>query len=488
MTKPIWIFFFIAAVFGLFFTIAEPPTRFPDEVGHYERTAKVAAVLFHYDTGNRDTVLLPEQFAVDLEYFWRRAPEAMSGHPFGLDELISRIGFSSRPDEGSRRVAILPAQLMAADIGYAPQAIGFEIARRTGGSFLVSVWAGRFAALAASLLVTMLALRMMPDWARWTSAALSLLPMAVYLRGSLSPDATLIAVTLLATAAFLAAIESERLPWPSAIIALISCIYLALVKPPYICILVLSLLWLPPLARWKRPQSHVAIGIVAAIAAVTVSAAAWHTHDVASYVAIARVEITPAEYEPSAKLHMLLISPLQVAGIFARTAILIPSLVYGLIARFGLADINPNPLLHGLVMLWCAGVLYLDRIAIARKASLTVGAILLLTFISQCFAVAVTIWVSWSSTADPLVVMQGRYLLPALICGVLGAAIFVLRPIVARGALREQSQFAVALMPKLVAGGAAMLLAASATFLVLGDFCGIKTFNKICLHELCRPD
>ena len=204
-------------------------------------------------------------------------------------------------------------------------------------------------------------------------------------------------------------------------------------------------------------------------------------------MAAARLEAQTAEYAPAAKLHLLLTSPLSVATIFLRTGLLIPSEIYGLIGRFGLDDINPSPLLHGLVILWCTGIIYLDRIPIVRNASLAVGTVLLLTFLAQCFAVAVTIWIAWSGPGEPLIHMQGRYFLPALVCGVLGVAAVVLRPFVTRQG-SERSEIATARMPRFVAGGAVLLLAASLASVMLGEFYGIKTFNKICLHELCAPD
>jgi uncharacterized membrane protein len=296
------------------FAITTPPLRFPDATGHYLRTAKVAANLFQHDRGASDAVWLPEPMATDVDYFTKRSPAVTRGHPFSIDQFASRL--EHRQALASPALRTIPAQqMMYAGVGYLPQAIAFELSRLAGESFLVSVWAGRLAALLASVAVTILAIELMSSWARWTSVALSLLPMAAYMRASLSPDAMVNAAALLGIAAFLDGAGRREFPWRSAAVALLACLFLATVKPPYICILLLSLLWLP-IGRIQLAHPRVAIASIAAIWAATLAAAGWHSHEVAPYAAVIRPDLPPAAFAASVKLHLLLTSPFTVCAFF----------------------------------------------------------------------------------------------------------------------------------------------------------------------------
>ncbi len=111
---------------------------------------------------------------------------------------------------------------------------------------------------------------------------------------------------------------------------------------------------------------------------------------------------------------------------------------------------------------------------------------MLLTFAAQFVLVVVTTWLVWTETASPMVTgLQGRYFLPALICGVLGIAIFATRPFVAT---KDRVQTSASMMPSFVAVGALLLLGAAFVSALLGEFYGLQGFKVICLHELCKSD
>ena len=134
----------------------------------------------------------------------------MRGRPFDLAELITRVR-PSGPEAGLASRSVPAAQMIPGTVGYIPQAIAYTIADRAGGTFLATVWAERLAVLLTSVLITALALSLMPGWARWTGVAVSLLPMAAYMRATLSPDAVVTAVTVLGIAAFLLREQDETI-------------------------------------------------------------------------------------------------------------------------------------------------------------------------------------------------------------------------------------------------------------------------------------
>lgn len=471
---------------GLACAIATPPLRYPDEAGHLLRTAKVAAELFHHDRGAPDVVSLPRWVAADFGYFIQRSSEVTHGQPAEFAEITSRLAFSRTPQTDRVRLPIPPNQMVYSSVAYLPQAVVFEVTQAAGGSLVVSVWAGRLAVLLASVAVTILALELMPFWARWTSVALSLLPMAVYLRGSLAPDAMVTAISLLGIAVFLAGARRREIGWPSIGIVFVACLYLAAVKPTYICILLLSPLWWLD-GNGRKPRRRGNAAIIAALWLATLAVAAWHTNDVAAFTERIRTDVAPAEFAAADKLHLLVTSPLTVAAVFAKTVLAIPGMGYSMIARFGWGDINPHPLLHTLVIAWCVGVVFLDRYPIVNNASLSSAALMLATFIAQGLVIFVTLWLAWTLTASPMITgIQGRYFLPALPCGILSIAVFLMRPLLAGG--KDEGQTNTALMMRFVAGGSAVLLTASIVFVILAEFYGVKTFHVICLHDFCKQN
>ncbi len=307
MITPVRTFIVIATLFGLCFIVATPPIRFPDEQGHYLRVARVAADLFGRAPADANVVSLPKPIAEDFNYFDARAHDVMRGRPFDLADLTSRVR-SSAPQSDVVRRSVPAAQMVPGTVGYVPQALAYAVAAGAGGTFLATVWAARLAMLFVSVFVTAVALMLMPAWARWTGVAVSLLPMAVYMRATLSPDAMVTAVTLLGIAALLDGVRRDDVAWRSALVALAACAYLALVKPPYICILLLSLLWLR--LEKRRLQPRVTIAIVAILWLATFAVAVWHSESAAYYAARIRPDVMPAETATAAKLHLLLTSPL----------------------------------------------------------------------------------------------------------------------------------------------------------------------------------
>jgi hypothetical protein len=483
MTIPTRIFLVVGFLSGVLFLFATPPFRYPDEVGHYLRAVDVAERLFDGKADIGDTVKLPQKIAADVERFTSRVAAVAHGRPFDLNEITSRveIGPSGPPVERPTVTGVMVYH----GIGYLPQALGFEIAKVLGGSFVLTLWAARLAVLLTSVVITGIALEMLPSWARWSGAAVSLMPMAAYLRGSAAVDAIVTAVTLVGIAALLQGARRDGVAWKPSLVALAVCLFLAAVKPPYACILLLGALWLPPFQRWHS-RTGLACGILAGIGLATLAVAAWHSKDVSYFAAKLRPDLAPAEFAEADKLRILFASPLAVAAVFAKTLLAVPGIAYSLIGRFGWSDINPHPLMHGLFIAWCGGVIYLDRRAIAANATLKYGVVMLAAFVTQVLLVAFSIWLFWTETRATMVQsLQGRHFLPLFICGVWGVAALVLRPFAARIATEGQAD--PRLLPWFVAAGAALVLALAFMFVVLGEFYGIQGFHVICLHDMCKP-
>jgi uncharacterized membrane protein len=481
LTTPSRVFLIIAVVSGLLFLTSTPPFRFPDEPGHYLRAASVAQHLFDDDSESRDIARLPPYIAESADYFSSRALEAAHGRPFGFSEITSSLGFfDTEAHDVTRQVPA--AQMVPHSLGYLPQALGFTIASRAGASFLLSLWSVRLAVLLASTLITVLALELMPPWAQWTSVTASLVPMAAYLRASASPDALVTAMALLGIAAFLRGTERTGNVWYQVLAALVACMFVAVVKAPYACILLLSVCWMP--AESTSIQSSLGRVIkIGSLWTATCAAAVWHAVDVAPYVAKIRADVAPAAIATADKVNMLFWHPLAASAVFVRTLSAAPGWLYSAIARFGWMDINPSPTLHILVVLWCGAILYLDRQPIAANVSVGRATILLATFAAQCVLVVLTTWLAWTETASRIVTgVQGRYFLPVLTCGLLGTSALLFR-FRTTGHSKSEAR----MLLRVVGIGASLLLLMAFGSAMLGEFFGVQGFRVICLHDLCKP-
>jgi predicted membrane protein DUF2142 len=459
------VFAALAFLFGFLFLVTTPPLRYPDESGHYLRAFSVADAL----TGAAHApalVRLPAVLHADLSYFSGRIAEVAHGHPFATSEITSRLAHAAdgaaAPDV---EIPLRGAQMMVYHgIAFLPQAIGLALARAAGGSFIVTLWAARLGTLIASVLITVAALRLLPPFARVLGIVISLLPMAVYLRGSAAPDAIVTAVALAGVAAFLRTFARERLDAFSIVVILVVVLFLALVKPPYLCILLLAPGWLRTAQGARRFAARGAIML--ALAGLGFGVAAWHASEVSAFAATVRLDIPPSEFAAADKLAMLRNTPGTATGIFLRSLLLAPSWAHSAIARFGWADINPPMLLHVLVIAWVVAVIFLERARIAANLTLAPSVLLLATFLTQVALVSFSIWLFFTQTTSPVIQsVQGRHFLPLLICGVLGAAGLLCGRVKPDDAPSDP-----VLMGRLVAGGATLLLAASLAVSVMGEY------------------
>ena len=87
LTTPSRVFLLLGALSGLLFLIGTPPSRFPDEPGHYLRAASVAQHLFDAGSDPSDITQLPPLIAEKFDYLRFRASDVASGHPFTLGEI-----------------------------------------------------------------------------------------------------------------------------------------------------------------------------------------------------------------------------------------------------------------------------------------------------------------------------------------------------------------------------------------------------------------
>src|SRR5262249_21252863 len=137
--------------------------------------------------GEFSGAFLPRGTWEDLQHFRARRLEAGQGRPYSAAELLEYLGHPGGGAPGFQR--IVTAQVYS-PVAHVPEALTIAVLSHLGGNFLVILYAARLASLAAALALGTLALQLMPALP-WTSAFLALLPMAVFSRATVAPDAPL---------------------------------------------------------------------------------------------------------------------------------------------------------------------------------------------------------------------------------------------------------------------------------------------------------
>jgi len=192
----------IGLLFGLLFALLTPPFQAPDENLHFRRTYLISAGdRLTAGPGRARGAWLP----ASLETL---VGQTLQGIPFTPGKKLApgtirrALAIPLEPE----RQAFVPADQLThyLPIIYLPQALAVGLARTAGARPLVLLYLARLANLAACLALAVLAVAIAPC-CRWLLAALALVPMAVFLRSSTSPDGLTDAAGLLLAGALLAA-------------------------------------------------------------------------------------------------------------------------------------------------------------------------------------------------------------------------------------------------------------------------------------------
>ena len=312
-------------------------------------------------------------------------------------------------------------------LAYSPAALALAIGRLLDLPLLVMFYLARLVNLLAGVVLCWIAVGITPMGKR-ILAATALLPMATFLRSSISPDGLLIAVGLLAFA--LAASEALE-KWPKRAALLTVCFILVVSKPIY--------LFMPLLAmlignRSRRVAGRTLAHFIAAIltTALAVAIAGWWVvaplqpaDDSTSELQLSTPQpplraMSEADRTASAgelsiqeQARGILRNPAGFASIVATEYwSQLPALSYQFVGRFGWLD-TPLPLTVRMLYL---GMLFLIALTDGRPDfSLSFGqrAVLAAVFLGTLLATAGIIYITWTPVgAGYIEGMQGRYFIP----------------------------------------------------------------------------
>jgi hypothetical protein len=314
-------------------------------------------------------------------------------------------------------------------LAYLPQAAAVAAASTVTDDFAAIATAGRLAALAAAIGLTALAIRLLP-FGSWTAAVIALLPMAVFVRSSLSIDGVIMGAALLLIALLIRWRETLHQGGSASaatvLAAAAAAAFLASTKSPYLALLTLTLpLLISPAGR--RPGEIAKIGAVIATAGAVVLT--WGRY-VASHCAFARKDMDPALFDLAAKKASLLEHPTAFIRFFADSvAHDLAGMAQQAVGVLGLLDFHlPTAfyLLAAVVLLATAALDPSHRET--GKADWETALSTTATFLAGACILWLSLWLLWTPIgAARIDGMQGRYFLPLLPCAGLAAGTLLSR-------------------------------------------------------------
>lgn len=392
--------FVIAAAFAaLVFAFVTPPFKVPDEVGHFWRASAIAYGVVVPQVDSRGaSAEIPVGLKTLVFILYSSPSESLQQQKVTAEKVrLAR----QLPLEQLKMVSVtFPAGYTP--VPYTGQIVASLAGRATHAKPVVTFYLGRLLNALLYIVLIATAIRVTP-LLRWLFCAAGLLPMAMYLAGSWSPDAMTIAASFLFLALLLRACSSTG-PLRGREVAALACAaaLVGLCKPAYF--LIALLVTAIPASRSRRRGAVIALVLVVTAAATGVSL--WtSTHGGGS--------VRPdAVVDAGAQLDCIRRAPLQfVAVVTKEFRVHAGEYVGQCIGRLGMMDAPlPRP------------VIWIEVFALGVAAASAGGAIrwnlrLLAMAIAAATAagIAASLYIGWTPPcAGSIDGIQGRYFLPIL--------------------------------------------------------------------------
>ena len=257
-----------------------PPFQVPDEAQHFSRAYQISELsLWGINKNGRAGALLPSSIArlSDIFLGTRAIHAARPLTPRPLRTTLAAMAVPLLPEQ--REFVDFSGIAAYSPLPYVPQAVAIALARRAGADVAILFYTARLANAVAAILVLACAVRVLP-LAKEAAMVTGLLPMALSLYASISPDALGISSAYLFTALSLRSLTDKKwTPGGIWMAALAGTIFTSL-KVVYAPLLLLGL---PALATNRRATLIAHAIIVCTAVGITL---AWLSsiHDVAIFV------------------------------------------------------------------------------------------------------------------------------------------------------------------------------------------------------------
>lgn len=415
----------LAAVFPM--ALLTPPFQVPDEAQHFSRAYELSEFsLWGINQHAQAGALLPSSIATLSDTFLGtralHAQRPVTQSPLRM--TLARMNVALHPQV--REFVNFAGIAAYSPISYLPQATAIALVRSAGGTVLALFYAARLANGLVAVLVLACAVRIMP-MAKEATLVTGLLPMALSLYASLSPDALAITSAFLFTAVALRALTTHHWRNRDIGLAAMTGLLFTSLKVVYAPLLLLGL---PGAAVHRRPTltAHTVIVTVAVGGTLL-----WlgSTHSVATFVREGS--------NASAQFHFMLAHPRHYLGA-VKAGFLANRFYYD--SAIGVLGWLTVPLprigyfLPALALLLAVGIKDASRVRLRLSTTLWGTAIL-----AGCtMLVVMALYLFWTPVGGYIVEgVQGRYFLPLLALGGVVAdtllAVRYLRPVVALWAI-----------------------------------------------------
>jgi uncharacterized membrane protein len=424
--KPriIALYIFCALPLGMFMAIATPPGQVPDEPAHMARAAGLlhGAVLAERKSPDTTGVM------VDTGLFRVAFGQTTAIGGRNVVTLANAEAIRGERASHARMFAGIPNTATYFPAAYLPATIGLALGLLLRISPFDCMILARLFMLAAVLLLGSLALRI-TAYGEALLLCILLMPMTLFLAGSLNEDGVLIGLGCLSAAAMTRNLSDEaRFRW----VALLPLILILCCKPPYLPLLGLALVPLAAAGFWRRvvdmalAAAPVVIWVVVIAAMVVVPFGRPPYHPGPLFTGDPSVILQSTD--PQQNLHILLAQPGRFFSLPWRLLRDWGGLLWhemiGFLGLLGL--IFPSRFYQAWSIALLAALLSL-AVAERRQNSSTQNAILqslhvLLLLLLSVWAVTISLYLSWSPVGSATIEgVQGRYflvLLPFLVLAV----------------------------------------------------------------------
>lgn len=420
--NPIKFFTVLAIVVGFFFVVTNPPGFGLDERAHFMRTYLVSHGDFF---PNKVGAFLPinlVQFVgsstADLldndttSFFVSRHDTDMGRYSSFFKEPFS----AEKVNDVSTNSQLLASNAYS-PVGYLHMALVTKVAQFLGMPMIYSMYFSRIINLIIYILIIILAIKVIPRY-KWLIVAVALLPTAIYQASSMSLDPLVTALSFLVTAYAVRFWlgEKKTITKKQILIILASFIVIALIKTPYVGLLLLFL-GLPSNRFESKKLSYIikagwlAGGFLAALSWVYINRA----------ITPSLVLLQPGDANMREQLHFIFAHPISVIEALARTHY--ESIDHTLGSLFGRAGDRqvglPNAFMYIFFVLGAGlSALVGSRVKVqtlTKRDSRIFNVLLVATIVGVISLVSVTLYITFTPVgATSIQGIQGRYFLPIL--------------------------------------------------------------------------
>jgi len=422
LTEPHKAFFLVGLIFGLLFVFVTPPFEVPDENAHFYYA-------YHISQGNliasvRDDgavgATLPTSLVQAVNTQIRMVAFRSEGK-LSVRSILASLDDPLNPQDvvfvNFHYVAVYSAA------PYIPQAFGILIARVLGQSPLVMLYMGRLANMLAALALTCLAVKTTPV-AKWGFFLLSLAPMGVFERSSLSADSltNALAILVIAIIARYAFDKDAALDRKGVVILCALSVALALSKLVYFILPALCILI--PTVKYGSHKKRM-LFCIGLIATGLIAASAWYvfSHNILTMPVSQGFAGKAGPAQPlhnsslTGQLGFVLSNPLNYAAMFAGN--LWKQGVSYLRQYIGVLGWLDTPLPEWLFVSFGLMLLVVALIDGTRARNVAIGLVSKLALLAMFLGVLLLTWSAVYFTVDVGAsansgIIQGRYLSPIM--------------------------------------------------------------------------